>query len=187
MNAHDLKAEMLTHMLYRLKFTAAVTEYGGRGLIGIADVFGILGSGYTHEFEVKVSKADLAGELRAIEYWTKPEEVRGPLFEQSHAKTALSKGGKHHIYLCGDRDTYTGVYARIPNKFSFVTPWDLKEVALEAIHGTPYGLYVIQHHENGGHPWSDVICAKVAKNLHKEKAHDEVASNILRKACTGTM
>lgn len=184
MNAHDLKAEMLTHMLYRLKFDAAITEYGGRGTIGNADVFGILPSGFTHEFEVKVSKADLAGELRAIEYWKKPEDLRTPLFEEGKKIVPLSKGGKHHIYLRGDRDVYTGIFSRVPNKFSFVVPENLVRYAEAALADTPYGLFMVDIHENGGHPYADVGCIKKAGYLHKEKAHDEIAANILRKACT---
>ena len=182
MNAHDLKAEMLTHMLYRLKFTAAITEYGGKGVMGIADLFGILSSQYTHEPEVKASKADLAGELRAIEYWKKSDQIA---IDQTEARYApVSKGGKHHIYLRGDREAFTGIYARVPNKFSFVVPFDLQDFALKAIEGTPYGLFCIDIHENGGHPWISAGCQKKAGYLHKEKAHDAVAATLLRKACT---
>ena len=180
-NAHDIKATMLTHALYRLHFAAAVTEYGGSGVIGIADIFGLLASGFTHEFEVKVSKSDLAGELKAIEYWKKSDQLS--INQTDHRYAPVSKGGKHHIYLRGDHQVYSSMPRR-PNKFSFVVPFDLQEYARKGIEGTPYGLFCIDIHENGGHPYSDVGCQKKAGYLHKEKSRDEVAANILRKACT---
>lgn len=193
MKAIDLKAEMLTHMLYRLHYDAAITEYGGKGCTGNADIFGIMSSGFTHEYEVKVDKADLAGELKSIDVLCNPLWRSGE--KNWLEEKGLSKFDKHARYLhivppgempwghnpwgVGDEE-----WAMVPNRFSFVVTAELQEFALAGLQETPYGLFVVSTHENGGHPWSDVVCKRVAKKIHGLKAAPEIAANIMRKACT---
>lgn len=170
MNAKEVKADMLGHVLYRLRYAAAITEYGGVGSYGIADIFGMQESGFTHEFEVKVSRSDLAGELNAIEYWTRPEQLA--IGDPGHRSAPVAKGGKHCAYLKGVLGPLA--YAmKIPNKFSFVVPAELREFAKDGLKNSPYGLYVID---------GDPSCVKRAEYLHKEKATEQIRMNILRKA-----
>lgn len=179
MRSSEIKAEILSHMLYRLRFKAVVTEYGGVGVSGIADVFGITDSGYTHEFEVKVSKSDLMGELEAIRSMFNSPRLLGK--SQRH----ISKGSKHNLYLGKslNQETWDQVFVR-PNCFSFAVPSVLSDFAKEFLSNTPYGLYVITLHENGGHPWTEVFCEKKAAKLHKNKPPSDVHENITRKACS---
>ena len=71
MNADEVKALTLRNMLYSLGHKAAITEHCGYGCIGQADVFGINANNFTYEFEVKISRGDLRGELKAIELFKK--------------------------------------------------------------------------------------------------------------------
>lgn len=176
----------MSHMLYALNFQGIITEYGGVGTNGIADLFGITSSGYTHEFEVKTAKSDLAGELKSIKFHLPANKG---LFAQQDFSGA-TKGFKHRHYLnptqsetskypytlCSDRD--------IPNKFSFVVSDDLKEFALKELENTPYGLWVVFWHENGGHPFSKMMRFKKAEFLHKTKPSNEIISRMFHKACT---
>lgn len=168
---------MLWHALYRLHATAAVTEYGGKGVDGIADVYGITESGYSYEIEVKCSKNDLAGELEAIRH-IQAWNAAPTLGEKPMPKRSMSKRLKHEVYLSG---TYPW---RIPNRFYFVVPIDLREYALKALEGTPYGLFSVNSTPTslGSQEW--VSEDKDARHLHKEKVSDEVKENILRKSCT---
>lgn len=170
MIAAELKSEMLAHILYRLHFAAAVTEYGGKGCDGIADIFGIANSGLTSEFEVKVSKADLAGELQAIKFVSN----RSLLNELPEKK--ISKAPKHNVYLGKLKDQFmlSDPFHRRPNRFYFVIPGELEEFTKPYLQNTPYGLYVYKDH--------DVKNTIRAKFIHKEKPHPSVIINIVRKA-----
>jgi hypothetical protein len=169
MNSKQVKSEMLAHALYRLHYMAAVTEYGGKGVLGVADIIAVHQSGYSHEFEVKVTKADLAGELETIKYLLDPQTELG-----QEPKKYLAKSDKHRIYINGpSNETYAQLELR-PNKFSFVVPVELSEYAKAALKNTPYGLYVIK---------SGPECSLKADYLHKEKVTSELLEDILHKAC----
>lgn len=180
MTSKEIKAAMLGHMLYGLHHVAAITEYGGKGVHGIADCFGINDNGFTSEFEVKCSRADLMGELNAIEYITKQE---GTLIPGERPKT-YSKALKHKVYLKPNMISMNWIRENAPNYFSFCIPEKLKEIALQKLEGTPYGLYIVHWHENGGNPWNEVICVKKSKKMHINKACDEQKNAIMRKCCT---
>lgn len=169
----ELKGRMLTHMLYRLHYAAAITEYGGRGSYGIADLYGITDAGFTHEFEVKVDRGDLMGELKAIKFHSAPQQKIG------EERVVMSKSGKHGSYLSGYKHGGSAEYeygVGRPNKFSFVVTEALAPLAKEWLKGTPYGIFQVC---DGGPE-----CIKKADYLHKEKAGQVVWMNILRKACT---
>lgn len=180
----DIKAAMLTHVLYRLHSNAAVTEYGGEGVIGIADVFAYLESGFTHEFEVKVSAADLAGELATIKYLVGKRSLQ--LGEATpEPPRGLSKTSKHNIYLGEKVDVYAqfGMQHR-PNRFSYVVPPELEEKAKASLEGTPYGLYVATARSYGETVLWEPECKKKAGYIHKDRANAAVLKHILKKACT---
>lgn len=171
MNSKEIKREILWYVLYRLHYLAAITEYGGKGASGIADVYGITKSGYTVEFEVKCSKSDLVGELNAIKHFFSKET----LFKDAEVKK-LNKYWKHRLYNGGGNPIWhSGQLSMRPNQFYFVVTDDLGAFALEQLKDTPYGLYKM---EGGG-----LTKMKKSEYFHKEKPSDEVKMNILRKAC----
>lgn len=178
MKSSEIKAHILWHALYRLHFVAAITE-NGHGCMGVADVFGILESGYTVEFEIKTSKADLMGEIRSIRAIAEKLD----LFNQARAAgkaTAYAKYPKHRLYIDGSSMYSQDVQDQLemrPNKYFFAVPGSLLEVAKEGLKGTPYGLYVI---DEFGTP----VCKKRADLLHPRKASDRLKMKILRSACT---
>lgn len=177
MKSQELKAAMLSHMLYRLHHIGAVTEYGGKGVHGIADCFGITEAGLTYEFEVKCSRADLMGELNAIEYILSEKT----LFKSEERPKTFSKGLKHKVYLKPESISYTWIKENAPNYFSFVVPEKLRAIANEKLKNTPYGLYIVFWHENGNYPYFEVSCDKRGKRLHDAKVTNEQIFNILRK------
>lgn len=181
MTSDDVKAAMLTHALYRLHAKAAITEYGGHGMDGIADVFMLTDADFTHEFEVKVAAGDLAGELAAIEYIKAKQLTLGETPPEK--PRSLSKLPKHNNYLGYGHEMYANMVLR-PNYFSFVVPVELEKRALIAIEGTPYGLYAVTSREYRESYWFDVECKRRAKRIHNDKATSQIHANILRKACT---
>lgn len=176
MKSQEVKASMLSHALYRLHCEAAVTEYGGIGVIGIADVFAFRSSGLTQEFEVKTHRSDLQGELATIKHFsTQPTLLDGE-------KKRFAKVSKHKIYLRGASTAYHE--RERPNMFSFVVPEELKEIAMQGVKGTPYGVYVIREVGNPGNTWFDIVCKVRGSYLHKNKLGSELTRNIMRKAAT---
>lgn len=192
MTSKEMKAHLLFYMLYRLHFMAAVTEYGGVGTDGIADLYGITSADLSHEIEVKVSKQDLAGELQAIKY-----HVKNRIPARSVHNTGMMsdifgsrpdtekvveppprgarKGTKHWWYLC--ETAQSGDWRVKPNRFSFAVTPALKDFALAELKETPYGLIVVKEAY-------DVVTVKKADYLHKEKVSDKVLRKVLHKSCT---
>lgn len=192
-----MKAHVLFYMLYRLHFMAAVTEYGGVGCEGIADLYGITDADLTHEIEVKVSRADLMGELVAIRYHVEEKLADAlvhpsgmPLFgikpdaekAQKPAPPQARKGTKHWWYLRNEGNVQKSEWGneywrQKPNRFSFAVPPALAAIAKEYLKGTPYGLIVVT-------AAYDVSTVKKAEYLHKEKVSDKVLRKILHKTST---
>ncbi len=170
MKAAEVKASILSHALYRLHFVAAITE-SGHGCAGIADVLGILESGYTVEFEVKTSKADLMGELKSIAALVQKVD----LFADPSKKVNVAKYPKHNSYL-----NNTGMYSHMlelemrPNKFFFAVPEALEEIAKKGLVGTPYGLYSVDSYGNAA-------CKKRGDLLHDRKASERLRLKILNR------
>ena len=169
----NLKSDMLAHVLYSLKYEGAVTEYGGKGVSGIADVFAIRKSGFTHEFEVKVAKSDLMGELKSIKHLVKKQLEIGE--ESSYPEKGSQKYCKHGLYIEGTFSAYS--IRHIPNQFSFVVTEELAELAVEGVKGTIYGVYVVTDAE-----YDNVKCKIRGKRIHNNKAEVNVLRNLLRKA-----
>lgn len=176
MKSAEVKAKMLGQIMYGSHYSACVTEYGGYGVTGVADLFGIRDNGYSHEFEVKVSRQDLMGELNSIQAVLN----EGNIFE----KTTISKASKHKHYINGSpTNPYMIFDTRRPNQFSFAVIKELEELAVEKLKGTPYGLYVVVD-DTKLTQRVDPRCVIKAKYLHKDKVDQKVYLNILRKACT---
>lgn len=160
MNAKQVKATVLWWFLYRFGYQAAVTEKDG------ADVYGVTRAKYTHEVEVKVSKADLATETKCI-------DICLGLDKQTKY---LPKFLKHQRYL-GKLGYETPTWWHLPNYFSFAVPEDLVQFALDHIKDTPYGLFKIM-------PENYCERIKKAERLHDGKLDDKEMMSILRKVST---
>lgn len=177
MTAIELKAAALFYMLYRLHFFMAVTEYGGKGCEGIADLFGINAAGFSHEFEVKVAKADLAGELRTIRWLLDRDEKKNCTYAKldKHCKYfGVAPPGDQRQWWSDGRPPHVEV---IPNKFSFCVPPELAKYAFDELKGTRYGLVVI----TGSY---DFETKKKAEYLHKEKPTQETIMKLAHKSST---
>ncbi len=172
MKSQELKADILSHVMYRLQYEGAVTEYGGKGVSGVADVFALRKTGYTHEFEVKVTKTDLMGELKSIQYIVeKQQRIDEEPKIRPHAKYP-----KHNAYMenAEGQKIYWKHYR--PNQFSFVVTEALVDFAKEGVKGSPYGVYMVNKVE--------VKCVVRAGYLHKDKADILLVKNMMRKAAT---
>ncbi len=187
MTSQQLKVHTMFYLLYRAKYAAVFSEYGGKGVSGIADLFGINDKGFTCEFEIKVAKQDLDGELNSIEYLLKEHNNRekGLFVERVAAEkpSTFRKGHKHQQYLRNVWNLSASwgpqldeFYRRqTPSKFSFVVPENLSEYAQKRLIGTPYGLICIHDSDEGS-------TIKKAEYLHKIPCSDEIKMNLLSKA-----
>ena len=160
MKSQEVKVAILEELVYG-SYLAAVTEYCG------ADVYGITQSLYSHEIEVKVSKADLMSELYAI------KEV----LDDDSSYMKRSKGHKHYYYLKRPGNILSQFY-RPPNRFSFAVPNDLVEIARQYLKDTPYGLY--EMHDAGANYITRRIVKK-ASWLQRTKVTQEDIYKIISK------
>lgn len=159
-----------------------MTEYNGRGVVGQADLFCLNANDYTYEFEVKVAKSDLMGELNSVDVLTKRTE--SSLFNQGqYSYKKCRKLTKHSWYLgispggempWGNKKTNL---IPVPNYFAFAVPeGELSELCLKYLEDAPYGIYVIPEKKD------TPICIKKPKALHRVKASDEAKEAILKRA-----
>lgn len=169
----EVKSNLLFYLLYQRNYLACATEYGGHGSDGIADVFGISKSGMTHEFEIKVSKADLAGELHAISF-EKERQQDGTLFAPPRK---AHKTSKHRFYLGNSDAHYLSPFRQKPNHFSFVVPDALADFAINACKGTPYG--VLCFNQSGA-----ITSKKNVGRIHTTPVDQKTLYNFLHKLST---
>lgn len=181
MDSKKLKTLVMGEFIYNKGYIALFTESWGA-----CDVLGIRRSRYVVEFEIKVSKSDLAKEIACI-------------------KGAVNKTGchgrrckflKHKEYLLNETwNPYLSIYR--PNYFYFVVPMELERNAIEGVAGTPYGVmaygewtYELEFYK--GTPRYEVQTRNAhgfkesvkAKPIHKEKVSDERMIDLIRKAST---
>src|SRR4051794_10602086 len=118
-------------------YTGAVYEAAN---LSNADVIGVKYDGKISEFEIKVSRADLRGELAAIRAALVPdsvEQVEMPWGSprqrvRTDIKLSHTKIMKHRHYLFEHmKDEYNGREFFYPNTFYFAVPSDLVVQALE--------------------------------------------------------
>lgn len=131
MNSQELKLATLNYLLFRRNFLGTFTESFNQ-----ADVLGVSRKLLTWEFEIKVSKEDLAKELKAIRFLT------GSDTNMRRARAA-NKTSKHKSYLDPyfKRSTPDGFF--IPNYYAFAVPEEIAEYAKRGVEGTPYGVYLV--------------------------------------------
>lgn len=166
----QIKTDLLNYLTYRLHHPYAVTE----GL-NYSDVFSINRIGYSCDYEIKTSKADLDNELKCINNTTITDWHR-----------ADHKYQKHHYYL--ERRHTVAEYQpnwfggllpfnyTVPNKFCFVIPANLLEHLQSKIAHLPYGIMVM-HDEYWRYQ-----TIKQPEFLHKDKADQALFTTMLNRA-----
>lgn len=187
MDSAKLKERMLWYLLIKNYNLLAVTEYGGVGSEGIADVFAVGWNHFSHEYEIKVARSDLMGELKTVKLLCD----RTSLFHEGKKSyldeiRTFSKLDKHSRYLQrvppGEEMGYRMFgkpvdFSTIPNKFSFAVTPDLRALAKECLAGTPYGLVVVA----GDY---EVSVVKKAEWLHREKISNDTMEKVAHKTST---
>lgn len=143
---------------------------------------------WTHkisEFEIKVSRADLRGEIAAIrsvlaepvyeqyELWGRTHERIRSDIKHSHTKVE-----KHHHYLVErKKDRFTGQPQTDlfrPNLFYFAVPSDLVDYAMEQTGGLKYGVFDLNRME----------VRKRATSLHDDPHSVGAMLGLFSRACT---
>lgn len=166
MTSKEVKEILMDRFTFANGYVGAVYEAPN---LNSADVIAVRHGGNIQEFEIKVSKADLVGEMRCARvakglddlrsYMRRPvqlaidgstdmtDEQRGVLREYGHtlSKTKLDK---HRMYLTEVgrevRHPY-GLSARrpfVPNTFYWCVPSALVDICRQLNKGLPYGIYV---------------------------------------------
>lgn len=174
LTANTVKVAVMKYFLYENNYLGAVTE----GLQA-ADVLGIKRSFYTTEVEVKISRADLIGEINSMNHALKKISSIGN----------TSKLPKHHYYLensvvneqalplfSGYAEKYKETVFK-PNEFYFCVPQELdymSEAYLDSVN-SPYGMLVYMH---AGY----VALKRKAVKLHKEKVSTDNLVKMLTRA-----
>ncbi len=112
-----------------------------------ADVVACRYSGKLSEFEIKVSRSDLLGEIAAVKRALEPQsvvtttqnsfgfELGYEVVKVSDTKLSKTKVEKHHHYLVRPRKSFR------PNQFYFAVPTGLVELAAENTKGLKYGVF----------------------------------------------
>jgi hypothetical protein len=137
------------------------------------------------EFEIKLSRQDLRGEVNAIK-----EAMTNAIHEQvemwngtrqrirKDIKHSQSKVEKHHHYLVEFRkDWYTGEPQQDlfrPNLFYFAVPNELVGYAVEITQGMKYGVFDLDK----------LVVAKRATKLHSDEHSRGCLYHLFSRACT---
>lgn len=172
MKASEVKKWLCRHLLRDKGFICAMpeTNYGH----GVCDVFSITRSGYVHEWEIKVNKPDLMGELYAVKTCLEiKESPRAWLPEEVRRSSKISK---HQLNIYQSSSTH------IPSLFSFVIPHEFVSFAQDFLKDSQYGIYSFIWTERYDESGSMVFtCEKKANPIHRLKFIEYPA--MLRKAC----
>ncbi len=143
---------------------------------------------WTHnitEFEIKLTRADLRGEISAInavlggdiheqyELWGRQHQRIKPDLKPSHTKIE-----KHHHYLIErKKDHFTNQPQNdlfIPNLFYFAVPHELVDYAKELTEGMKYGVFDLNR----------MTIVKRASKLHDEAHSKNSIFHLFSRACT---
>lgn len=160
MTSFEIKMSLIYYFMIQRNYPACVTEYNLGGYLYIADIVAIDKKMLSHEVEIKVTKADLLSELKAIKSIMDGNDPDG------------SKYRKHYNYLKG---------FKIPNKFSFAVPDELVEFTLNEIQNTPYGLIKIGNNKHSNYKTVKIL--KRAKKLKDKPITDNQFKLIAARAC----
>jgi hypothetical protein len=179
----ELKEKLLWKMMWRLGYKVALDEFK------FMDVFGVRRSGFSVEFEIKVSKSDFNRELRCIHADADKIEKYGKDWE---------KFIKHRFYLTGKfpktsydlRMESLGICTNTqeiirPNEFNFYVPDYMADYVLEKVADLPYGVVQIGYRDtpSGNRYFDDYLVLKKAVKLHQDKPSENIAWEVARSAC----
>lgn len=159
-----------------------------------ADIIAVKWAGEIVEYEIKCSKADLAGEIKAILAATRSDTfVDAPRYSHSFlregeimptkkiirtdTKLSQSKIEKHHYYLAEPINRIDMYYRSKfrPHKFYFAVPTELIEIAKELLKPVKqYGIYNIDTGQ----------IVKNARRLHYDEIPGSVYFDLFTRACT---
>lgn len=161
MDSKEAKRLIVYDLVMRRNHLLAVTEG-----INNSDVLAINNNFYTTEYEIKVSKADLLGEFKAI---------KAAINGEQDLSCSSTKFWKHCLYL-GTREKYKN-YANLdyfkPNRFFFAVPKELKDLAVQCVAGTPYGVKYIT-------PYG-MLEEVTAVKIHNERAEMSYVIRIIKR------
>lgn len=184
MTSIEIKQKLLWELLYKRGYHMAVTEKSM--IYGIADIFALTKAGFTHEIEIKVSRADLKSELDCVDLVCSGKKQEKPM-SKFHKHLAYLKqdarASKYSLFDPAREPNPRVVYGfqsdiaiektDLPNKFSFAVPTELVEYAQEKLKDTPYGVFAIS-------PAGTIFQVKEAKHIHKEKITQKEIMYLLR-------
>lgn len=163
MTAKDIKRIILSELLYQ-GYLCGVTEG-----INSSDVLAVSrNKRFTTEFEIKVSRSDLLGEWKAIKavFQRKNKQI-GLLKDEPMIKCSHTKYYKHKVYLDFEGIAHERQWINFrPNRFCFVVPPELCDLAKLVVENTPYGVKTIELYPNGMKE-----CIR-AKHLHKDSIRE---------------
>lgn len=200
MQAADYKKLIKQH-LYAKNYGGVVEESSNHWN---ADIIGVNFNGEVNEFEIKVSIADLRGEVKAIK-----RAIQGGIYKdiqrpsqgyftynevKVEEKVSLTKLEKHYCYLVGDRQggmSFSGTVDEerqinssgstnkrecfVPYKFYFAVPTFLVEEAKSLLKDVPnYGIMDADTGE----------IKKNARKLDRENCRESDMRNLFMRACT---
>lgn len=160
--ATAVKRALLQHLIGHKNHVVAIEEFTmGEG---ICDVLSVTQSGFAHDFEVKVERQDLRGELRCAE-----QVLDGSYLQLTPAQRrwTVPKLFKHECMIKRLKTT-----AAFPCMFSFVVPIELQELAQPIAERAGYGLVTFCRYEQPGSarlPWYQFRFVIQPKKMHREK------------------
>src|SRR5258706_12817754 len=173
MKSSELKTEIMREYIYGKGYLGLFTESWGA-----CDVLGVRRSLFLVEFEVKVSRSDLLGEINCI------HKALGRDIKFNSG----TKFYKHQSYL-RPSETYFGKvdgYKQYsPNQFYFVVPNELALTAAQGVTGTPYGVIAYGVYNTGyqnRHQMTGLHEVVKAQYLHKNKLDPENMMRLVRKS-----
>lgn len=189
MNSHIIKTIVMKDRVLFGPDLYCATE-----LFNHSDVITVKPNGYIYEFEVKISRSDLKGELDAMEYWLS-EDAINPFHQLELVEHVVekSKSGqvslarkmlrsekwkKHYSYLVAENKRY-----KRPRVFYFVVPKELEEYALKRLENSPYGLYVAHQlgkpdNLYGGYMHNKKKARPISINKMKDRDRNEIMQRI---------
>lgn len=203
MNAEKIKQLMIKRCSFGNGYVGAVTEVT---MLNAADVIAVKFGGTIQEFEIKVSRSDLIGEMRCarvaaglddVRKYTRKEvqqalltddiertaEQTEMIYERGHTLSE-TKLTKHRMYLTKPKDRpVKPLWAHkrfIPNVFYWCIPYSLLEVCRELNKGLPYGIYVYDYPQ----PLNSYSPKYFIKNARSIGAEGSIYYDVFNRACT---
>jgi hypothetical protein len=174
--------------------------------LNAADVIAVKHGGKVQEYEIKVSKADLVGEMRCARVakglddpskyqradYVEPDGTQfqmSPVVRRKYLKSqytlSATKLTKHKLYLTGEGREGMNSYSFappkpfVPNTFYWCIPRSLLEICQQLNVGLPYGIYVFDMPMTS---YAQKLIVKPARSLGGQG--DRLYFELFNRACT---